>query len=558
VDIQRIQIKNFKRLSDVSVELSDITYLVGGNNSGKSSVLQAIQMAVSCAQKSLELQQAVIAESSLRYCPTGEFETLGNSGPYENRADGSRGVVEFVGKTVDGTDASYKIEIYKARNFHNVGVNRTGAFPSFGQYICDSSSLFSVYVPGLSGIPHHEEMQSFASVFKRAASGEANLVFRNIIRLLKERGKLDELEALLFDIIGPCKFRVDFNGDRDLYVDVKVSFQEPYSDQSFVPIDLSGTGAIQVTQILAYVILFRPKMLLVDEPDSHLHPSRQALLASAFTQITERYKCKILISTHSRHLVSSAPKETKILWLRNGSIENQGNNGLISLLLDLGALDQIDSTGAEFLICTEDRGKKQLEDCIAALNLDTRIKVLSYNGVTNASSAAVIKAMSELFPQAPEIIIHRDRDFLVQDELDRWASDYTNRQMHVFCPTLPDIESYYITPEHVATVYEIEVAIVENERTQIDAELSERMRAKFRDKRRDAIQKFWKDGGGPATDQLWPGDEPMTAERTLGKEVVPKLNERMPQLYGGMRRNLFGRPSVQLVTELQQFIQGLQ
>jgi hypothetical protein len=161
VVIDQIVIKNFKRLADVTVDLNDITYLVGGNNSGKSSVLQAVHLAVSCAERSAELKQVVVAESSLRYCPTGEFERLGHSGPYENRSDGSRGVIEFTGKTGDGAVASYKIEIYKARNYHNVGVDRSGVYPGFGQFICDPKNMFSVYVPGLSGIPHHEEMQSY-------------------------------------------------------------------------------------------------------------------------------------------------------------------------------------------------------------------------------------------------------------------------------------------------------------------------------------------------------------------------------------------------------------
>jgi predicted ATP-dependent endonuclease of OLD family len=141
VKVERINITNFKRVSAIAVELAEITYLVGGNNSGKSSVLQAIHMAVSCAQRAAELQQQVIAESNLRYCPTGDFQQLGNSGPYENRRDGSRGTMEFFGKTADEAEASYKIEIYKARNYHNVGVDRSGVYPGFGQYICDPSNL---------------------------------------------------------------------------------------------------------------------------------------------------------------------------------------------------------------------------------------------------------------------------------------------------------------------------------------------------------------------------------------------------------------------------------
>lgn len=548
--IDKIKIKNFKKVSEIEIDLKNINYLVGGNNSGKSSVLQAVHMAVSCAQLSSELQQQVIAEASLRYSPTGEFQYLGNSGPYENRKDGSRGIIEFFGKTADDADASYKVEIYKARNYHNIGVDRSGVYPGFGQHICDSKSLFSVYVPGLAGVPHREEMQGYASVFRRAAGGEANLVFRNIIRLLFDKNKISELEDLLFEIIGPAKFKVNFDPNKDLYVDVSLSLQDGFEDNSFVPIDLCGTGVMQITQILSYVILFNPKLLLVDEPDSHLHPSRQVLLSAAFDHIVNRYECSVIVSTHSRHLVGSAPDDTKVIWMRNGLVETQESQGLAEILLDLGALDQIDSNGAEIILCTEDRGKSQLEASIRSLNMAERIKVISYNGVTNAASAVVIQAMADLFPNRPRIIIHRDRDFLNDNEINTWGREYTNRGMSIFCPRLNDIESHFVDVDHIARVYEQSLEDVTEQVDIIRNNIAVEMRGKFREKRREAIAKFWRDGGGPATDELWPENEPMTDERMLGKIVIKKLNEELPKVFGS-RKNLMGRASHLLEAELR-------
>lgn len=553
VQVDRISVTNFKRVVDLEIDISSITYLVGGNNSGKSSVLQAIHMGVSCAQISAEFQQVVIAESSLRYCPTGDFQALGNSGPYENRKDGSRGKIEFFGKTADGAEASYKVEIYKARNHHNVGVDRSGIYPNFGQFISDHANLFSVYVPGLAGIPHYEEMQSYASVFKKAAGGEANLVFRNIIRLLDERGLLYKLHSLMFDIIGPCRFKVDFNSAKDLFVKVKVSFTAGYAEDTFVPIDLSGTGVIQITQIFAYVILFKPKLILIDEPDSHLHPSRQSLLSAAFARIVDEYSCKIIVSTHSRHLVSSASSGTNIIWLRNGKVEMRDENGLASMLLDIGALDQLDSSGGDILFCTEDAGKKQLEDCIFSLGLKEIVKVISYNGVTNAASAIVINNICELFIKRPCVVIHRDRDFLVDEEIHKWSEPYKKEGMKIFCPHLPDMESYYVQAEHFAKTYKIAIDIAENHISEIAHENSEKFRKKFREKRRDAVKKFWVDGGGPATETLWPNDEEANINRILGKELLPKLNALGQKSYG-YSRNLFENPSNQFVQEIREFL----
>ena len=45
-----VTIRRFKRIEQVTIPLDDVTLLIGANNSGKSSILQAIHFAVSIAQ----------------------------------------------------------------------------------------------------------------------------------------------------------------------------------------------------------------------------------------------------------------------------------------------------------------------------------------------------------------------------------------------------------------------------------------------------------------------------------------------------------------------------
>src|SRR5580700_5511915 len=45
-----VTIRRFKRIEDLTLQLDDVTLLIGANNSGKSSILQAIHFAVSIAQ----------------------------------------------------------------------------------------------------------------------------------------------------------------------------------------------------------------------------------------------------------------------------------------------------------------------------------------------------------------------------------------------------------------------------------------------------------------------------------------------------------------------------
>ena len=58
--INKISIKNFKSLAETSVELGPFTVLVGGNGSGKSSFLQAIEL-ISWAVCFPSLQHALVS-----------------------------------------------------------------------------------------------------------------------------------------------------------------------------------------------------------------------------------------------------------------------------------------------------------------------------------------------------------------------------------------------------------------------------------------------------------------------------------------------------------------
>jgi predicted ATP-binding protein involved in virulence len=48
--ISAVKVDNFKRIKRVELTLADVTVLIGGNNSGKSSLLQGIHLAITTLQ----------------------------------------------------------------------------------------------------------------------------------------------------------------------------------------------------------------------------------------------------------------------------------------------------------------------------------------------------------------------------------------------------------------------------------------------------------------------------------------------------------------------------
>lgn len=193
MEIDRIEISNFKKIQNAIFELGKVNFLVGGNNAGKSSILQAIHCAVAAAQSQVANDgRTVLAEESLSYSPAEDFSLLGHDRPLENNTNGHRAVVTFIGKSDIEEAATYTVELYKGRNNKNVGIDRKGQAIGFGSHICSisSSTPFSVFVPGLAGVAQFEEFKSEAVVFRRIAGGEANLYLRNVFLILKNRNLL--------------------------------------------------------------------------------------------------------------------------------------------------------------------------------------------------------------------------------------------------------------------------------------------------------------------------------------------------------------------------------
>jgi len=528
--LTKVRISNFKRIKEAELEIGPVTYIVGGNNSGKSSAIQAIHTAVTAAQVGRKRQQQVIPTSSLRYSPAADFESIGHGRPLENKADGLRAIVEFTSQADSPTeDSKYRVAIYRGRNYDSIGVDREPKQGRLADRIQDPRKLFSIYTPGLSGIPLREEYMSYASVFQRAAGGEANLVFRNILRLIEERDKLDELENAISTLIGEeISIYIDADEEEDFYITVGASIGE---EDHYVPVELWGTGLLQITQLYSYVILFQPSVFLADEPDAHLHPSRQRLLASAFDDIAENYGCQVIAATHSEHLISSRPENTKLIWMQEGTSVPHEDPDLTELLLHLGCLDEVSPNGDQILLLTEDQNYHYLTTAINELGeVGYRVKVIPVNGVSNLAIADTFLRLKEQMPNCTRIAIHRDRDFLIDDEIEGWLNQTFSRSTarpDVFVTRYCDMEAYYCSFSYISHLYH-DVPNIKALYDKILREFESKAREDFVHKRKSNNKaNYLPEGGSPTNQSLWPDSEPVSLSVVVGKKFLKRLKEQL-------------------------------
>jgi energy-coupling factor transporter ATP-binding protein EcfA2 len=453
--LSSIAVRRFKRLEELILPLQDTNILIGSNNSGKSSVLQAIHFAVSVAQTAQLLggvnwqqdkYQLSFNPSQLLYSPVADVLTLATGG----------NLVEDVNKRVEvefTSDQGQKctVAVRRGRN-RNIAVAIEGR--QLGEQLQNIQQPFSVYAPGLAGVPREELFMSPGRVRRIVARGDANLVLRNVLLMLRNQAGdgWNQFTTDLAEVFPNLKLLVSFDSDTDEYINARFTV----NDGPELPLDAAGTSILQAAQLLAYVSLFKPSLLILDEPDSHLHPNNQRMLCKTITKLVAQRGFQVVLSTHSRHVLDAMRSTSRITWISKGAIvpppENEPTN-LTALLLDLGALDSVDYFAdgeIKYIVATEDDDPEFVKHVLwsSGFNED-ETEVISYSGCTKLDSAIVLGRF--LKTKAPHIrmIVHRDRDYLAQAEAEAFTQALAAHDIGAFVTDGSDIESYFVNADHL-------------------------------------------------------------------------------------------------------------
>ena len=454
--IEKVEISRFKNIVELELKLSNINVLVGGNNAGKSSILQAIQFAISIAQttslaefrrtkwKFNKLSTSLTPEQIL-YTPTNDIYTLGNGGSLSQKNEEAI-LVKF---TEANSNETAEFTLRKGRN-KNLLVALEGE--TLGQQIRSIENPFSIYVPGLAGIASFEQFKSEGIVRKTAAKGNANSVFRNILLILSQNHqKWQAFHSDLNDIFPDISIKIEFNPKRDENIDVFIQ-----KGELKLPIDTYGTGVLQTIQILSYLHLYKTKFLILDEPDSHLHPKNQKIVAEKLYELTTKLGFQIILSTHSRHLLDTFQEVSEVHWIVDGKLSKE-DYSFVKVLLEIGALDKgdfLNNGNIKCIVLTEDSITKPLKSILKAneFNLD-ETDIWAYDGCSKLDTAIILAAFIKKHAPNARIIIHRDSDYLNEDEKLELIHKANEAGLDIFFTIGTDIESNFLVKDHIQSIF---------------------------------------------------------------------------------------------------------
>lgn len=520
-----VEIRNFKAIDSLSLPLADVTILVGPNGSGKSSVLQAVHWAARAASYiEPKKQTEVVSFDRLDYSPSSEPLKTAHKSELSSGRDTPPTMVNFVSSTgEDESGATASVKIWAARNRSGISVSIDGgsAVTPFKQRV----ELITAYIPGLAGLSEKETILVQPLLRRQAASGDAGGVLRNILFNLANRqpGEIDksaaeERLAILrkyVQLVHPgVVVEVSFDEREDFHINA--TFYDERLEGERRPLESAATGVLQVVQIFAYLVLFKPKLLLIDEPDAHLHPDKQERLIEALELAASELQVQAVITTHSPHIARGASDSSKLVWIRDGSIVHEEDD-VIKSLLGWGGLDK------KVLFFVEDENAQPIKALLRQWpHIDKQVAICRCFGVDNLPRNSTLKGFIEDNNFGVKVLVHRDRDFMTERDTQRWSSRYNTKNVHAWVTDFVDAEAYFCQPEYLASLYDLskdETAAL------IKAAIGEckNTRKIFFDKRKVINRMLYEDGGSDDSELLWVSSGEISLSTTVGKTLHAAL-----------------------------------
>jgi hypothetical protein len=302
--IRRLAIRRFKRFDTVEFVLPGHVVLAGPNNTGKTTVLQAIaawSLALDRWKQLNDFQRhggayprAPIARQAFSAVPLRAFDLLWSARRYagtleiEVQGDGWTVPMEFI---ADSTEQIY--------------VRPRPVPPDTVR----AATLRTVFVPAMSGLSTDEPVYTRPKIEQLLGQAKPGDVLRNLlVEASLSETAWPRLQASIRRLFGAELWPPDATG-ANILAEYSATPESPRLD-----IASGGSGFQQVLMLLAFLHTRPASVLLLDEPDAHLHVILQEAIHGELRRVAADQRSQLIIATHSEVIINAAePRELCVM-----------------------------------------------------------------------------------------------------------------------------------------------------------------------------------------------------------------------------------------------------
>jgi predicted ATPase len=361
-----IRIRNFKSIQDAELELAGLTLLIGANASGKSNVLEAIQLLSWIAGNGrFETMQSAMKERQLRirgsartltrmqsHDPVFHLACVVEQVPNLGRLELDMGIaqtatgIRIVSETVNAPDLKSNVPLYQVvapagehSNQMTVEYNNFAKGKNKPQIHCaDQQAVFvQLVTPARFGAAHQRSQELIPLATTTLQRWLAAILFldpnptamrgysyRSELLMQGDGANVSAVLHHLCEVVGRKSEVLDFirslpeQDVRDIRFlttardEVLVELVETFGAvEQRCEAALLSDGTLRVLAVAAALLSVEEgSLVVIEEIDNGVHPSRAKTLLRSIRDVANRRRLRVLLTTHNPALLDALPSSS--------------------------------------------------------------------------------------------------------------------------------------------------------------------------------------------------------------------------------------------------------
>ncbi len=462
--LKQLKVQNYRTLENISIDfLQEYNAICGRNNSGKSNIVRAIRLLFGEENDRFPFVEGIDFSYKSDLCAWkkggDKKEIISIEGKIELCRDSDEGIIRFI-ESIEQEKTKLEKDA-KTVNLE-VKIEASADSPKFSlsslqidDHIVDDSVIAdSIYEKIKKSVVFHNSTMTSMMFFsrrrrmhgvfssipetnKKKIDDKSDALKKEVNKVFKEHA--NELQLMLGRL--GTKLEVKLDTPEFDFEEYPYGISLGYKDFN-VPLDDWGSGTRNQTLIIKSIFDAKntkiassvseriTPIVLIEEPESFLHPLAQAQFSDVLQSLSKEWGIQVIASTHSPYLLSHLQPEANILLDRKKA--GRSNNLLDTFRVPfeqdnwkkpfehtLGICgpefdifkDALFSQSNKLLLVEGDTDKEyfeMLKDTAHGKNaLDTECQIFAYDGKDNIRSDILIKFIRDRFSV---VIITSDLD----------------------------------------------------------------------------------------------------------------------------------------------------
>lgn len=414
--ITKLRLKNFKKVQEQEFNLNQFELLVGSNNSGKSTVLQALAIWQFCVDQFRRAQKGgkrgiQVVLPSFTVLPLPEFNLLWRDKidrKYTPKKDDPKSKVqeyiyieiEVFWNDDDGNETSFGVSLrYQTpQSMYAIPIEGWNKFTEL-----DKSNALPhiVYVPPFSGIEPLEQWMDDGNVRQHVGKSQPGSVIRNLLYRvidiqddnglnipINENKNWKEIQEKIEYWFGVQLLPPMY--EKRVSTEITVEYK---SNGKTFDIISGGSGFHQILILLAFYFGYNDvTTILFDEPDAHLHTNLQRNILSYFLSKTGK---QFIMATHSTEFIGNVDIHNILSLLSGAPRRIDTTEKIIKALGDVDNNDVVRTQNSPYILYVEGDDDNRILSSWATVMGKREVYERFYPYVLNGSTKKQMKECAE-------------------------------------------------------------------------------------------------------------------------------------------------------------------